>query len=358
MRQRLKADKLLSPFEKREVALGVFDYFRWLGWLNPANSMENQVSEAMELADAFKRDRSFISNEELTKRAVPEWVHEFAQLTPEILRQFQAQPALWLRCRSDAVEQVRAAFPGSQVHPQLRTALHYSGDDDLFRSELFHNGAFEIQDISSQWVGWFTGAKAGTTWWDACAGEGGKTLHLADLMQNKGLLWATDPAEWRLERLKKRASRAKVFNFRSRLWKAGQTLPFKTKLDGIIVDAPCSGIGTWQRNPQARWTARPEDVIELAEIQKQILNQVHTLLKPGGLLVYSVCTLAEKETSEVAASFVEQQLNFERTSQTLTSPKDGTAPIGARILNENEVWLLPHLVNGNGMYCAAWVKKS
>src|SRR5205823_5977071 len=130
--------------------------------------------------------------------------------------------------------------------PALPEALVYEGETDLFRTPEFHAGEFEIQDLSSQAVGWLCDPKPGETWWDACAGEGGKLLHLSDLMQNKGLIWASDRAAWRLQKLKRRTARAKVFNYRAALWDGGAKLPTKTKFDGVLVDAPCSGLGTWR----------------------------------------------------------------------------------------------------------------
>jgi 16S rRNA (cytosine967-C5)-methyltransferase len=355
LRETLRTDRRLSPYEKREAALAVFAYFRWFGWMNLRKHLEDQVREAVELAEAFRKDPDFISDEDLLARAVPEWARQTAKLSPALLRQFQSEPALWLRCRRESVEELKSAIPAALPHPALPTAFHYTGEEDLFRSEVFKSGTFEIQDISSQWVGWFTEAKPGETWWDACAGEGGKTLHLSDQMANKGLIWATDPAKWRIDRLKKRAARAKAFNFRSRLWKAGEPLPFKTKFDGILVDAPCSGMGTWQRNPQARWTARPEDVSELAEIQVAILKAAQQLLKPGGRLVYSVCTLAAKETEEVVARFSADHPAF-KAAQPALAPETRMPSEGAA--KNLGIWLLPQQVNGNGMFCAIWRKET
>ncbi|MBI4627026.1 MAG: RsmB/NOP family class I SAM-dependent RNA methyltransferase, partial [Verrucomicrobia bacterium] len=145
--------------------------------------------------------------------------------------------------------------------------------------------------------------KPGETWWDACAGEGGKTLHLADLMMNKGVVWATDRSDKRLDTLKRRAARAKLFNYRTEFWDGGSRLPTKIKFDGILLDAPCSGVGTWQRNPHARWTTTPDDVRELAATQRVLLENVCGSLKPGGRLIYAVCTLTRSETTAVADAF-------------------------------------------------------
>jgi 16S rRNA (cytosine967-C5)-methyltransferase len=221
-------------------------------------------------------------------------------------------------------------------------ALRYTGTRDLFLTPEFQSGLFEIQDLASQLVGLAAAPQPGETWWDACAGEGGKTLHLADLMQNKGLIWASDRSARRLDSLKRRAGRAGLFNYRTVLWEDPARLPTKTKFDGILLDAPCSGLGTWQRNPQARWTATPEDVSELAGIQHRLLEAVAGSLKPGGRLVYSVCTLTRAETTAVADTFTATHADLE------PFPVLGLTP---------QVTLRPDQLNANGMFIAAWRRK-
>src|ERR1043166_2782531 len=122
-------------------------------------------------------------------------------------------------------------------------------------------------------------------------------------MANKGVIWATDRNARRLQVLKRRAARAQLFNYRTATWDGSARLPTKTKFDGVLVDAPCSGVGTWQRNPHARWTTTLSDVTELAAVQKQLLANVAGSVKPGGRLIYAVCTLTRAETAEVVADF-------------------------------------------------------
>ena len=184
------------------------------------------------------------------------------------------------------------------------------------------------------------------SWWDACAGEGGKTLHLSALMQNKGLIWVSDRAEWRLKLLKRRTARARVFNYRSVPWEGGPKLPTKTKFDGVLVDAPCSGVGTWQRNPHARWTSTPEDVRELAAVQRRLLAHAAPSVKPGGRLIYAVCTLTRAETDQAADEFERTVPGFE--SLPVTHPLTGVAAERGR------VWLRPEETGGNGMFVAVW----
>jgi 16S rRNA (cytosine967-C5)-methyltransferase len=223
---------------------------------------------------------------------------------------------LWIRVRRQFLESLPRALgdcepasvaglvePGPGSATPATTAFRYTGSRDLYLTDGFQRGQFEIQDLASQLVGWACNPQPGETWWDACAGEGGKMLHLADLMQNKGLIWVSDRSMRRLKILKQRAARSGVFNYRAVPWNGGPQPPTRTRFDGILVDAPCSGVGTWQRNPHARWTISPTDVRELAAVQRQLLDHVVGALKPGGRLIYAVCTLTRAETSRVAAEF-------------------------------------------------------
>jgi 16S rRNA (cytosine967-C5)-methyltransferase len=144
------------------------------------------------------------------------------------VRALQREPALWLRLRPGRQELSLDCRPGGEGF--LKNACRYEGEEDLFGHPEFQAGAFEIQDVSSQAVGWLCGARPGETWWDACAGEGGKTLYLSDQMENRGLLWASDRAEWRLKNLRMRAARVKVFNYRTEVWDGGAKRPTRTGL--------------------------------------------------------------------------------------------------------------------------------
>ena len=167
-------------------------------------------------------------------------------------------------------------------------------------------------------------------------------------MANKGLIWASDRAEWRLKRLKRRTARAQAFNYRSALWDGGAKLPTKTQFNGVLVDAPCTGVGTWQRNPHARWTTTAKDVQELAELQKKLLEHAAKGVKAGGKLVYSVCTLTRAETQEVAASFEAKHPGF--------APMDLARPSGEK--ESGQCWLWPQDWGGNGMFIAAWKRST
>jgi 16S rRNA (cytosine967-C5)-methyltransferase len=351
----------MPPAEKRAVVRAVFTYFRWLQWLELRDSLQKQFSQALALQQRFDENPLAIKAEALAVRAVPAWLRDEMELPADFLRQLQRDPVVWLRARPGTAEELAAALGDcapavltqrSAANAQLSaiplTALRYTGEKDLFRTPEFQAGAFEIQDLASQFVGHACAPQPGETWWDACAGAGGKTLHLADLMENRGLVWASDRSVRRLTALKQRTARAKVFNYRTAPWDGSARLPTKAKFDGILVDAPCSGVGTWQRNPHARWTTTPTDVRELAAIQLQLLNHVTPALKPGGRLIYSVCTLTRSETTAVAEAFAAAHPELE--PQTL---------FGARLTTAvSQLTILPHEINANGMFIAGWKRRT
>jgi 16S rRNA (cytosine967-C5)-methyltransferase len=351
LREVLKAERDLTPEQRTRVSAAVFAYFRWRGWLEPAQPLQGEIERASDLAERYAAQPQSFTDEELMARAVPGWLTTVMEVTPEWVRALQTPPRLWLRARRGQGRGLADKIGDCEPFGQgaLGDALEYRGQQDLFRTAEFHAGEFELQDISSQAVGMICAPQAGETWWDACAGEGGKTLHLSDLMENKGLIWASDSAAWRLQRMKRRAARAKVFNYRTVGWDGGTRLPTKTKFDGVLVDAPCSGIGTWQRNPHARWSVTAKDIEELSKLQERILANVAPSLKPGGRLIYAVCTLTPAETQGVAGAFEGQCAEFERLA--VSDPLRPGTPAGAHV----EYW--PQQFGGSGMFVAAWTRR-
>ena len=350
LREVLKQIKDLAPFDATEIAKTVFIYYRWHVWLRDERGVDAKMRLALRLDERFRTNESNIPLAELREKAVPAWTSEQIAVSDDWLRSLQRQPKLWLRAKRGTAGALAEKLFGAEASPISPDALMFRGETDLFKTPEFHAGEFEIQDIASQMVGLLCDPKPGETWWDTCAGEGGKTLHLSDLMQNKGLIWASDRAEWRLQKLKRRTGRAKAFNYRSVFWDGGAKLPTKTKFDGVLVDAPCSGIGTWQRNPQARWTTTLDDVRELSGIQKRLLTHVAPSLKPGGKLIFSVCTLTRAESTEVVEDFNSKFANEFEPMDLPTIASDSQKPAATRT-----IW--PQELDGNGMFIAGWRRK-
>ena len=344
LRTELKAAHLTRR-DAGAVSRGVFAWGWWRGWVDGSRARAMQVAEALALAERYAREPETFGDAELLERGVPVWAGGEVAVTAEWVRSLQREPVLWLRTRRGYGEQVLSILPGAVAGP-WEDCVRYAGEEDLFRTPGFQAGEFELQDIASQSVGRLCDPRPGETWWDACAGEGGKTLHLSSLMEGRGLIWASDRVEWRLQRLKMRAARAGVFNYRSAEWDGGERLPTKTMFDGVLVDGPCSGVGTWGRNPHARWTVKPADVHELAAVQTRLLEHACRAVKPGGRLVYAVCTLTGAETTRVAAEFERRHPEFR--------PLGFRDPFRAEEAARVQLWLWPQVSGGNGMFVAGW----
>lgn len=352
LREVLRGRRQLTQSAARMVSREVFGYFRWRGWLEEREPLARQLAVSRELSERFAREPQSLSDDELA-RAVPDWTWEALEVSPAWLRSLQAEPRLWLRAKRGRGRELAATLGECWISdaPALADAVEYFGREDLFTTREFHDGAFELQDVASQVVGLLCDPQPGQRWWDACAGEGGKTLYLSDLMQGRGLIWATDRAEWRLKKLKLRAGRAQCFNYRARVWDGGAKLPTKTMFDGVLVDAPCSGVGTWGRNPHARWTLTERDVTELAAVQRQLLDHVAPAVKPGGKLIYAVCTLTRVETTEVAAAFSAAHPEFEPLE---LGPVELPVKSESLLTSAPTKLLWPQATGGNGMFVAAW----
>jgi 16S rRNA (cytosine967-C5)-methyltransferase len=349
LRDEIKALRLSQEDSATLVNL-VFGYYRWRGWHDPDQDIAAELEQSAALEKRLADDPESFSTTELL-RAVPGWAREEISWSRELLLSLQTRPAVWLRARHLTREKVAHKLGDCRFGPAPATdSIEYIGRKDLFRTPEFHDGEFELQDIASQLVGVCCNPQPGQIWWDACAGEGGKLLHLSGLMHGKGLIWASDRSRRRLDALRRRAARAGVFNYRLAAWDGDGKLPTKTKFDGVLIDAPCSGAGTWQRNPDARWTTTLSDVQELGEVQRRLILNAAAGVKPGGRLIYAVCTLTRTET-EVVADLCSRQLSgFE----SLSLPDWPNEPPAA----SSRKWIWPQAFRGNGMFLAAWQRVS
>ena len=184
-------------------------------------------------------------------------------------------------------------------------ALRLSEKRNVFALRSFHDGLFEVQDAASQMVSRLLDPKPGMRLVDACAGEGSKTLHCAALMQNKGKIIALDTLEWRLKQLRKRATRAGVDTIETRLITSSKMYKrMNDTADRLLLDVPCSGVGTLRRNPDIKWKLSFDDFNRLKILQQELLERYHPILEPKGLMVYSVCSVFPSEGEEQIKRFL------------------------------------------------------
>ena len=184
-------------------------------------------------------------------------------------------------------------------------ALQLKERSNVFTTDAFKNGLFEVQDASSQKVAHFLEVSPGMRIVDACAGAGVKTLHLASLMENKGQIIAMDIYENKLNELKRRAKRNGAHNIETRWIENNKTIKkLHQKADRVLIDAPCSGLGVLRRNPDAKWKLKPEFIQEIQETQQQILQEYSKMVKPGGKLVYATCSILPSENQQQVDLFL------------------------------------------------------
>jgi 16S rRNA (cytosine967-C5)-methyltransferase len=229
---------------------------------------------------------------------------------PPLRDQLLARAPLWLRLQSDETEAVRSEFDrmGWAWRPSelLASALQLEPDSDVSRTEAYLSGKVEIQDIGSQLVMVSVGVAPGGRWLDACAGAGGKTLQLASLLGPEGRVDARDIRRAPLDQLYQRAARAGLSSRIEIAWTADPPGGY----DGVLVDAPCSGSGTWRRSPHLRWVTTSRGVREAGRRQSALLAENALRVRPGGLLVYSTCSLCRSENEAVAEAFLEGTPGF------------------------------------------------
>ena len=228
--------------------------------------------------------------------------------------------------------------------------LRYVGDANLSSTRAFGNGLFEFQDEGSQLVALLADAHPGHQVLDYCAGAGGKTLALGATMQNKGHLVATDVNDDRLARAKQRMKRAGVENAERRIIDGDWSKKHRARFDRVLVDAPCSGTGSWRRNPDARWSASAAKLDELTALQDDILDKASRFVKPGGRLVYATCSLLPVENDERIKAFLSRHDDFVLTSAREVWAKVNTVPWPG---DERQFLRLSPALNGTDGFFAA-----
>lgn len=203
-------------------------------------------------------------------------------------------------------------------------ALLLEKRQNLFSNPLFKLGLFELQDAGSQHISEFLGVEPGMRVIDACAGGGGKSLHISALMQNKGRIISMDITQWKLDELKKRARRATASNIEPRLIEGSKTIKrLESSADRLLLDVPCSGTGVIKRNPDAKWKLNLEFIDRTKTIQQKILSEYSIMTKVGGQLVYSTCSILPSENRKQVDAFLNNNQNFELIKDQTIFPSEG-----------------------------------
>ena len=258
--------------------------------------------------------------------------------------------------REAVLRELAASGIAAEPTPYSPVGIRVTGKPALNRHPLFLNGTFEVQDEGSQLLGFLVAPRRSDLVVDFCAGAGGKALMLGAMMQSHGRVYAFDVSEARLARLKPRLKRSGLSNLHPRLILNENDIKIKRlagKIDRVLVDAPCSGLGTLRRNPDLKWRQSPESVAELKVKQASILRAAARLLKPGGRLVYATCSLLNEENEEIVAAIVAEHPQFALLDC-------GTLLKQQRIALDTGPYLrlLPHVHGTDGFFAAALENKS
>jgi 16S rRNA (cytosine967-C5)-methyltransferase len=342
-----------------------------LGFAGPRDFLKGALSE-QEKAWLDHCDTLDLSQlPERLRHNLPEWLAEplkaqlGADFWPLVESLNQAAP-LDLRVnaltdkREDVQQELRLAGIEARPTPYSPWGLRIDDKPALTRLDAFARGAIEVQDEGSQLLALLTDARRGQMVVDFCAGAGGKTLALGAAMRNTGRLYAFDVSAHRLDNLKPRLARSKLSNVHPAAIAHERDERIKRlagKIDRVIVDAPCSGLGTLRRNPDLKWRQSPKALAELTAKQAAILESAARLLKPGGRIVYATCSLLQAENEEIAAAFSAGHAGFRRLS-TRELLEQAKVPDAAKLCSPDgqDLRLWPHRHATDGFYAAAWEK--
>jgi len=252
--------------------------------------------------------------------------------------------------RDDARAALAASGVDAAPTPWSPLGLRVAGRPRLGRHPLVTTGALEVQDESSQLVGFLVAPRRSEMVVDFCAGAGGKTLLLGALMRSQGRLYAFDVTERRLANLKPRLARSGLSNVHPQRIASERDAKIKRlagKIDRVLVDAPCTGFGTLRRNPDLKWRQPESAVAELARKQHAILAAAATLVKPGGRLVYATCSVLPEENEAIVADFLAAHPGFTHGNAAAELARAGVAlDTGANLM------LLPHRHGCDGFFAA------
>ena len=323
-----------------ENNLSETNYYQIIGaWLIIKNETEIEDLlpkwEEFESLDSAKILVKYKESQQIRKirESVPDWLDALgeaelgAEKWTEEIKALNQQAPVVLRANTlktnqkalqDLLNEINIE---TSVLAELPDALILQKRSNISKTELYRNGFFEVQDAASQLVAPFLDVKFGMRVIDACAGAGGKALHLSALMQNKGRVVAMDVEERKLTELLKRVKRNGADNIETKLINAKTLLSLENSADRLLLDVPCSGLGVIRRNPDAKWKLTPAFIDNLRRIQWKILSEYSTMLKKGGKMVFATCSLLPSESEfHIQRLLIEQPESWELLSERRTSP--------------------------------------
>ncbi len=352
IRRRLKENKKWGSQDRRLFSECVYDIVRWWRRLTDAAGTDDYevVAAAWVRLHDIELDRRITKpslnwkkfearwNDPEVPRAIrqsiPDWLDEVGQSElgerwPKALEALNSVAPVFLRVnrlKADP-ELVRARLAEENIQTEIvdENALRLVKRANVFLTRAFKQGLFEVQDLNSQKVVQRLEPRPGERVIDACAGAGGKTLHISALMKNKGQVIALDVSEKKLEELRTRSNRAGATCIDTRLINGTKVIKrLHESADRVLLDVPCSGLGVLRRNPDSKWKLKREDLDRVRALQSEILRNYSRMVRPGGRLVYSTCSILPSENERQIEKFLtEEKDRWKLVSSETLFPEDG-----------------------------------
>lgn len=374
LKNTLKRDKRWGSRDRSFIAETTYDIVRW-------KRLYAEIAEVKEPFDRPKLFRLFTVWATLKGIKLPDWkqledtpvrrikgrfdelskIRKFRESIPDWLDELgekelgsrwdkeiaslneQADVVLRVNTAKATVDQVRNELVDNNINTEtiqgVPHALKLKERTNVFTTEAFKKGWFEVQDTSSQLVAQLLDPQPGMKVIDACAGAGGKSLHIASLMENKGQIIALDIYENKLNELKRRARRNGLHNIETRVIDSTKVIKkLIEKGDKVLIDAPCSGLGVLKRNPDTKWKTQPDFLEEVKKLQSQLLDSYSRMVKPGGQLVYATCSILPSENDLQVKKFLKRDAGKE-----------------FRLIKDKKIW--PSETGFDGFYMALLERK-
>jgi 16S rRNA (cytosine967-C5)-methyltransferase len=353
----LKLNSKWAQYDKRFIAETIYDIIRNFRFIKEISGVKGNnfwglygawcVINKIELPrwqefDMIKPKAVFTRIEEIKNNrrivlSIPNWLDEIAEKELGVERWEKESQALnddpRVILRANTIKISRNDLKASLDEQAIKTetleafpdALVLKGWHNVFSFAQFKEGLFEVQDAGSQAIAPFLKVEPGMRIIDACAGTGGKTLHLAALSKSKGRIVAMDTEEWKLDALRLRARRAGVSNVETKWIESSKTIKrLENSADRLLLDVPCSGLGVLKRNPDAKWKLSGEYIEKVKTLQQQILNDYAAIVKKGGLMVYSTCSILPSENELQVQQFLKNNHDkFELIEEKHIWPSEG-----------------------------------
>lgn len=367
----LKSDRRWGARDRAFIAENFYEIIRWwrlLIYISGIDEKDWEDKSVYQLVNTWiflntgklfyktKADEAFINKMNKNRvslsgfnaitSSIPDWLHEeglasYGADWERLVVTLNTPAKVYLRANTfkgtkmDLAQRLIMEGIETEQPDFLSDGLVLSQKKNVFATSAFKEGWFEVQDGGSQLIAPLLDVRPGMRVCDACAGAGGKTLHLSNLMQNRGKIIAMDIHEHKLKELQARCKRNGAGNVETRLIESKTIKRLISSFDRLLLDVPCSGTGVIRRNPDAKWKLRPNFITELEITQQNIINNYSKMLRPGGKMVYATCSILPRENEIQVRKFLEKNPNFELIE---------------------ELWILPHLLDTDGFYAAVLLK--